>query len=325
MTSRRDRPRAQGRVAVAAALLAAALAAAPAVASAFDEAISDTTRATLPAAAVREAGRPSPDSVPPPLPPKRAWVLVSTKPAGLRVIVGSVEAGWSPTPPVEVLAGRLSIRAFPADPRRFDPSNEGAVFTAAEGETLRLLLDLRPHPMIRAVPTASLRLLANGAATAADTMLGTTPLRVAPARLEFRRVQFQAAGYADTVVAGAWLLEREGVGTNGPDRTTPVPPIALRSLGLPPPAPPPGPSLLGRKWFHWALIGTGSLLTGGASILRREGDRSYDRYLAATDPRVIEREFDRTVRYDRWSAATLGTGQVMLTAGLFLLVTGIGR
>ena len=73
------------------------------------------------------------------------------------------------------------------------------------------------------------------------------------------------------------------------------------------------------------LVGVGALVTGGAAILRREGDRAYDRYLEASDPRVIEREYDRTVRYDRWSATSLGTGQVMFTTGLFLLVTGLGR
>lgn len=294
------------------------------VAPALAEEHADSTRATPSAAAAREAARSPADSIPPPLPPRPAWIAVTTRPPGLRVLVGTVEAGWSPTPPVEISAGSVSVRAFPADLRRFDPSSEGVTLDAAPGKTIRVFLDLRPHPMIRTVPPASLHWLSQVPGAAPDTVLGTTPLRVAPFRLERGRVRFEAAGHADTVVSGEWLMDRED-GTLSIPASGPAPPILLRSLGLPPPAPPPGPSLLGRKWLHWALIGTGSLLSGGASILRHEGDRSYDRYLAATDPRVIEREYDRTLRYDRWSAATLGAGQVMLTSGLFLLVTGLGR
>ena len=40
---------------------------------------------------------------------------------------------------------------------------------------------------------------------------------------------------------------------------------------------------------------------------------------------MIEHEYDRTIHYDRLSAVTLGTGQVIFTTGLFLLVTGIGK
>jgi ATP-dependent Clp protease ATP-binding subunit ClpA len=101
--------------------------------------------------------------------------------------------------------------------------------------------------------------------------------------------------------------------------------IKLSRSGLPPPAPPPGPSLLGRRWFQWALIGAGTAMTAGAAILRHEGDRSYDRYLGATRPSEIERHYDRTLRYDRWASVSLGVGQVALTSGLFLFVSGIGR
>ena len=136
--------------------------------------------------------------------------------------------------------------------------------------------------------------------------------------MESRFVRLEATGYADSLVAGAWLLDV----THGGEGSTLV---ALRSLNLPPPAPPPGPSLFGRKWFRLGLVGVGALLTGGAAILRHQGDLAYDRYLEASDPRAIEHEYDRTVRYDRISAATLGTGQVIFTAGLFLLVTGLGK
>ena len=70
-----------------------------------------------------------------------------------------------------------------------------------------------------------------------------------------------------------------------------------------------------------SLIGIGAALTGSAAILRREGDRWYDRYMASSDPDAIPGYFDKTVRYDRLASASLGAGQVAITLGLFLLVT----
>ena len=246
-----------------------------------------------------------------------AFVAVETRPSGLRVTIGAIEVGWSPLAPTRIVSGRVTVRAHPGDSRRFVPAIDGVTLDAAPGETLRLFLDLRPHPLLQSRPAALVSLLALRAAEP-DSAVGETPLRLAPSLLESRRVRFEAPGFADSVVPGAWLLETAGGDTGSVS-------LRLRSLNLPPPPPPPRPSLLGRRWFQWSLVGAGAILTGGAAILRHEGDRAYDRYLDASDPRVIEREFDRTIRYDRWSAASLGTGQVLFTTGLFFLVTGLGR
>jgi hypothetical protein len=211
----------------------------------------------------------------------------------------------------------VTVRAYPVEARRFDPAVDGVSLVAAPGETLRVTLDLRPHPLLRSKPPATISLLSLRD-SAPDTTVGVTPLRLAPAVLEVRRIRFEATGCADSIVAGSWLLEEAG-------RSEGIATITLRSLHLPPPAPPRGPSLFGRKWFQLGLVGVGAVLTGGAAVLRHQGDLSYDRYLEASDPDVIEREYDRTIRYDRLSAATLGTGQVVFTAGLFFLVTGLGK
>ena len=214
-------------------------------------------------------------------------------------------------------SGRITVRAYPLEARRFEPAIDGVTLEAAPGETIRVSLDLRPHPLLQSRPPAaiSLRSLRE---SAPDSVVGITPIRLAPSRLEFRDVRFEAAGHADSVMQGSWLVEEAA-------RNAGVAHVALRSLHLPPAAPPPGPSFLGRKWVQLGLIGVGAVLTGGAAILRHQGDLAYDRYLEASDPRVIEHEYDRTIRYDRFAAATLGTGQVMFTSGLFLLVTGIGK
>ena len=254
----------------------------------MDAAGADSTVAA-PGATARAPGV-SPDSA-----AGLSWVSVVTIPPGLRVFVNGVDAGTSPVEPREVASGRVLVRAFAPDPRRFEPDADGVAATLAPGETLHVRLDLRPRILLRSAPEpARVALLATGAG-GAESAAGETPLRLAPGRLETALVRVGAAGYADSIVSGPDLLDRaeirEGVVT-----------IALRSLHLPPAGPPPKPSLFGRSWFRWALIGTGAALTGTAAILRHEGDRSYDRYLQETRPAEIERLYDQTVRYDRWSS-----------------------
>jgi hypothetical protein len=303
LTSRRRRLHAQGWAALAAALALAA-------GSAVEAADADSAGVAPGAAAADSAATDSTAGV--------SWVSVVTLPTGLRVFVNGIDAGTSPVETREVRSGLVVVRAFAPDPRRFEPEADGAVARLAPGESLHVRLDLRPWTLLRSVPEpAAVTLLALGAG-ALETPAGGTPLRVAPARLETARVRFGVAGYADSIVPGSDLITRAAAGEGGVT-------IALRSLHLPPAAPPPKPSLIGRGWFRWALIGTGAALTGTAAILRHEGDRTYDRYLAETRPEEIERLYDRTVRYDRWSSITLGAGQATLTAGLFLLMTGVGR
>lgn len=282
--------------------MAAAVGVLAAAGTAFAAPSSDTTRVEPP---------PPKASAPP------AWIAVRTIPPGLRVRIGAIEAGWSPIAPTAVHPGRVTVRAFPVDARRFDPVTDGATLDAAPGETLRVVLDLRPHPLLLSEPVAGVSLLRTQP-DRPDSLVGETPLRLAPSILESHRVRFAAPGYADSVMSGAALLAAAGGGA-GSAR------VVLRSLHLPPPAPPPPPRLFGRRWFQWTLIGAGAILTGGAAHFRQEADRAYDRYLDATNPRVIEEEYDRTVRYDRWAAGTLGAGQVLLTGGIFLLVSGVGR
>jgi hypothetical protein len=74
-----------------------------------------------------------------------------------------------------------------------------------------------------------------------------------------------------------------------------------------------------------SLIGIGAALTGSAAMLRREGDRWYERYQLASDPDLIPGYYDKTIHYDRMASAALGAGQVAITAGLFLLVVGSDR
>lgn len=80
---------------------------------------------------------------------------------------------------------------------------------------------------------------------------------------------------------------------------------------------------------------TGAGLIGLSFVLDRRANQRYDDYLAATDPPVIERLYDETVRLDRWSATSLIGGEALVVTGLYLrflrhssrlqLVAGPGR
>ncbi|HEY6571682.1 MAG TPA: hypothetical protein VI198_00050, partial [Candidatus Eisenbacteria bacterium] len=182
----------------------------PNVLLASPSAAPDSTRAP---GAASGAGAAAPDSARPAAspPPEPAYVAVETRPSGLRVTIGAIEVGWSPLAPTRVVSGRVTVRAFPPDSRRFDPAIDGVMIDAAPGETIRVFLDLRPHPLLRSKPAASVSLLALRPEEP-DSAVGETPLRLAPAILESRRVRFEAAGFADSVVAGAWILEASAGG-----------------------------------------------------------------------------------------------------------------
>jgi hypothetical protein len=65
-------------------------------------------------------------------------------------------------------------------------------------------------------------------------------------------------------------------------------------------------------------IVTGVVLIGSSFVFEHQADRAYDAYLAASEPNDITTLYDRTVMYDRLSAATLIGGNVLLATGLFL-------
>jgi len=228
-----------------------------------------------------------------------------------------MEVGRSPVEPLRVASGRVTVRAFPEDARLFEPNRDNFVADAAPGETIRVEFDLRPHSVLQSVPVSTLSRVSWNE-TQAESLLGSTPIRLPPALLESNSFRFAAGGYADSVVNGSLLLAQTAGGLVNAS-------VTLRSLNLPKPGAPPSPSLFKRKWFAWTMVGVGALLTGGAVVLRDEADRSYERYLDASDPRVIEEEYDRTIEYDRYAAGALGGGQGLFVLGILLLVTGTAR
>jgi hypothetical protein len=180
-------------------------------------------------------------------------------------------------------------------------------------------IDLRPSVLIRAVPEPAALFLEDGGSAGSDSLLGQTPYRALPYRLERRAFRIVAPEHADSTLSGEWILAR------APQGGTVT--VALRRVVAPhmSPEPPRSPPLIRRRWFQLALIGAGAALTGTSAILRHEADRWYDRYLGSSDPAQIERFYDRTAHYDRLAGASLGSGQALLTAGIFLLVTSATR
>lgn len=78
------------------------------------------------------------------------------------------------------------------------------------------------------------------------------------------------------------------------------------------------PAPRGHHLFAYGSLLAGASLIGASFALAQHADRTYDDYLAATDPPRVERLYDRTVRYDRLSSAALLSGEVLIAAGLYL-------
>jgi hypothetical protein len=247
-----------------------------------------------------------------------ATLRVETRPSGLMVLVDGVRVGRSPVGPLWVAAKTIRVQAIPEDPRRFEPGRDTVVVAPGPGESVTATIDLRPSVLIRAVPEPATLFLEDGGAGGSDSLLGETPYRALPYRLERRAFRLASPEHADSTLSGEWILAR------APQGGTVT--VALRRVAPHmPPAPPPKPPLIRRRWFQLTLIGAGAALTGTSAVLRHQADRWYDRYLGSSDPAEIERFYDRTAHYDRLAGASLGSGQALLTAGIFLLVTSVTR
>ncbi|HLQ66818.1 MAG TPA: hypothetical protein VK123_06235 [Candidatus Limnocylindrales bacterium] len=276
-----------------------------------------TALAALTAAACAHAGSmltaegSRPDSV-------SATLRVVTIPPGLMVLVDGVRVGRAPVGPLWVAAKTSRVQALPEDPRRFEPGRDTVVVSPGQGESVTATIDMRPSVLIRTAPESAALFLQEGAASGADSLLGETPYRALPSRLERRALRFSAAEHADSSVSGESILALAPQGG-------PITIVLRRVAPHLPPGPPRSPPLVRRRWFQIALIGAGAALTGTSAILRHEGDRWYSRYLSSSDPVQIEGFYNRTAHYDRLAGASLGGGQVLLTSGIFLLVTSVTR
>jgi hypothetical protein len=73
----------------------------------------------------------------------------------------------------------------------------------------------------------------------------------------------------------------------------------------------------GHLWAYVSLAG-GAGLIGASFAFSRRADDAYAQYLVTTDIPSIETLYDRAVRYDHLSHASLLTGETMIAAGLYL-------
>lgn len=250
-------------------------------------------------------------------PDSAAFLHVETLPPGLLVFVDGDPVGRSPLTLSGLRAGRVAhVRVLRDIARRFDRNRDEADVRLSPGDTARTAFDLRP-PIALETDPARADVAVRRAGPPGDSLLGTTPLLVPPAELPERLFLFHHPCCADTSLGGTALLAlaaREGTAR-----------IVLRPLSLPSPAPKSGRPIYRRRWVQWGLLTLGAGLTGASALLKRQGDRWYDRYLDSSDRRVLDDYFDRAVHYDHLSLAALGTGQALFTGGLVLLLSHSSR
>jgi hypothetical protein len=73
----------------------------------------------------------------------------------------------------------------------------------------------------------------------------------------------------------------------------------------------------GHTWAYLTLA-TGAGLVGISFTFSRRADDAYAEYLVSTDPGAIDVLYDRAVRLDHLSQASLLTGEALVAAGLYL-------
>ena len=110
-----------------------------------------------------------------------------------------------------------------------------------------------------------------------------------------------AAMLAAIAVLGVFDPGFAAVAPAGPFAEVPVPPAVRHSRRL-----------------AYACLASGVALGGASFALAHRANRSYDRYLIASEPAEIERLFDETGRLDRWSSGSLLAGEALFAAGLYL-------
>jgi hypothetical protein len=68
----------------------------------------------------------------------------------------------------------------------------------------------------------------------------------------------------------------------------------------------------------YSCMVAGAALVAFSFRLSQRADHYYDEYLLAIEEARIEHLYDRTLRYDRWSRASLLGGEALLATGLYL-------
>jgi hypothetical protein len=77
------------------------------------------------------------------------------------------------------------------------------------------------------------------------------------------------------------------------------------------------PAHRGHTWAYVSLLG-GAGLIGVSFAFARRADDAYDEYLVTTDLERIDLLYDRAVRNDHLSHASLLTGEALIATGLYL-------
>jgi len=74
----------------------------------------------------------------------------------------------------------------------------------------------------------------------------------------------------------------------------------------------------GSATWAYVSIGVGFGLLGTSTLLADRANDRYDEYQRATNPDDVQRLYDETITLDRFSTATLLSGELLVATGLYL-------
>ncbi len=238
------------------------------------------------------------------------WIQLISEHEFMQIWVDSVVVSPSQDRLLKLAEGYHHLRVMPRGAQNWLLREFVREIEIVYKDTLNLHVAFPEFKIINSKPYGA-RLSING------KFVGETPLLLPKPELEKSAIRLQKFGYKDTVIvnlehelAAIWIdLRRDPEAEKKQQNLVQV----LNAKK--------------RKDRKLALVTFGLAVTSGVAslILKDKADRSFDRYLKASNPQDMNHFFDETEKFDRLAAGSYVVFEINLVASAFFLIRSILR
>ena len=231
------------------------------------------------------------------------WILLMPDRPVARVVLDSLQLPKPPQGAFQVSAGKHFLQVRAEKPENWLVRDFCDTVAVAAGETLAVRVSFPEYRILATRPSGAFVFLG-------DSLFGRTPLLLSrDARTQGPLFLRHTGYFPGRVTANQWRLPRLIV-TLEPDSAYWQKVAEIRT------------QFRRRVLRQRRLAGfsfAAALLAGVSSYyLKREANRSYDRYLRAGNPREMDRYFQRTLRFDRAAAGAYLTFEAGLLVSAYV-------
>ncbi|HFE63220.1 MAG TPA: hypothetical protein ENK14_02245 [Caldithrix sp.] len=233
---------------------------------------------------------------------KTAQVSIFSKPTNVSIRLDSVIIGRTPLTGLKVKPGTHRAEALAPDDGLWNESNQVKIFSVKAGQDIILRFRFGKTVSINSIPYQA-HLFWN------NQKLGLTPLFLPFEENRGKRFRLEKKGFRSLT----FKLERQQ-------------PYIYKLEPLTLSQPEDEHISLARSLFHKRLKSK-VLLLGGSVIahwlafyLKNIADDNYNRYISASDPRLINKYWNNTQKYDRYSDISLGISYALLGGLIYMVV-----